>query len=418
LGRLRVGALVVLVAASCSGSSTQGRQENLQGIHVVGNRLVDARNRPIQLRGANEQGSEYACVGPIYNPERLTFFDGPVGREAIAAMKRWRINAVRIPLNEDCWLGLNPVERGGEPEYRIRIIRDDPDAGTRLAHSYRRAIKDYVARLHRLGLIAILDLHWSAPGDSLAFDQWPMPDADHSPTFWRSVAKAFRDDHELIFEVFNEPFFQDAERLPWSCLRDGCVLPNACADCADGVIPDGSVAPGCDACPTPNKPDGEYRAAGTQALVDAIRSTGAEQPILVPGRNYTNDLGRWLAFRPKDPLKQIGAAFHGYEGLTCDDEECWKRTVARVAQRVPVVATEFGPETSDRSEPCTDNASYDRRFLRWADANDVSYISWAWYRDTDSDPSACSLGMLTSYDGAPRAGHGSAVHDHYTSRPE
>ena len=37
------------------------------------------------------------------------FFDGPADQTGIDAMKAWNINAVRVPLNEDCWLGINGV---------------------------------------------------------------------------------------------------------------------------------------------------------------------------------------------------------------------------------------------------------------------------------------------------------------------
>ena len=49
------------------------------------------------------------------------FSDGPTDAASIAAMKAWHINAVRVPLNEDCWLGINGVkpQYGGAP-YRAR----------------------------------------------------------------------------------------------------------------------------------------------------------------------------------------------------------------------------------------------------------------------------------------------------------
>ena len=55
--------------------------------------------------------------------------------------------------------------------------------------------------------IAVLaDLHWTAPGTSLAKGQQELPDKDHAPTFWGQVAAAFKDNPLVIFELFNEPF--------------------------------------------------------------------------------------------------------------------------------------------------------------------------------------------------------------------
>ena len=111
------------------------------------------------------------------------------------------MNAVRIGLNEDCWLGINDVP----PEYS--------------GEAYRQAIVDYVGLLHRAGLYVILELHWVAPGTTLADRQRGMPDADHAPAFWTSVATAFRHDPYAIFDLFNEP-----DGVSWECWRDGCLV--------------------------------------------------------------------------------------------------------------------------------------------------------------------------------------------------
>ena len=81
-------------------------------------------------------------------------------------MKSWRINAVRIPLNEDCWLAVN----GAPPEFS--------------GGAYQQAIKDYVNLINLNGMYAILDLHWSGPGSVAATGQVAMPDALHAAAFW------------------------------------------------------------------------------------------------------------------------------------------------------------------------------------------------------------------------------------------
>src|SRR5215472_14799538 len=67
-------------------------------VHVQDNHLVDANGNVLRLRGVNRSGSEYMCVGGS------AVFDGPVDA---AAIKAWHVNAVRLPLNEDCWLGIS-----------------------------------------------------------------------------------------------------------------------------------------------------------------------------------------------------------------------------------------------------------------------------------------------------------------------
>ncbi len=96
------------------------------------------------LAGVNRSGTEYACI------QGWGIFDGPNDATSVAAMAAWHVNAVRIPLNEDCWLDINGVN----PAY----------AGS----SYQSAVQSYVKLLHQYGLYAILDLHWNAPGTTRA----------------------------------------------------------------------------------------------------------------------------------------------------------------------------------------------------------------------------------------------------------
>src|SRR6266705_6890644 len=113
-------------------------------IRVSGNHIVDAHGNVVQLRGVNRSGAEYACA------EGWRIFDGPTDNAtSIAAMKSWHVNTVRLPMNEDCWLGINGVN----PLY----------AGA----NYRNAIVKYVNDLNAQGIIVILNLHFSAPGTTV-----------------------------------------------------------------------------------------------------------------------------------------------------------------------------------------------------------------------------------------------------------
>ncbi len=76
-----------------------------RGLHVSGNRLLDAHGRRLILRGVNRSGSEYACI------QGWGIFDGPSTAASVQAMAAWHMNFVRVPLNEDCWLGINGVKR-------------------------------------------------------------------------------------------------------------------------------------------------------------------------------------------------------------------------------------------------------------------------------------------------------------------
>src|SRR5438067_1990544 len=165
-------------------------------IGVTANHLVDGNGTAIRLLGVNRSGTEYACI------QGWGIFDGPNDAASVAAMAAWHINAVRIPLNEDCWLNINGVN----PAY----------AGA----TYQSAIHAYINLLHQRGLYAILELHWNAPGTSQATGQQVMPDADHSPAFWTSVATFFKADKDALSERYNEP-----HDVSWSCWLNGCTTP-------------------------------------------------------------------------------------------------------------------------------------------------------------------------------------------------
>jgi endoglucanase len=342
--------------AACAGAAAVQAGQQPAGMAPVlavrGNHLVDQQGAIVRLTGVNRSGAEYACA------EGWGIWDGPTDTDAaIEAMVSWHINAVRIPLNEDCWLGINHVK----PAY----------SGAR----YREAIAGYVGRLERFGITPILNLHFSAPGSQVPDSQAPMADSDHSPAFWRSVATFFKNDHHLIFDLFNEPYpdRNTGTAAAWSCVLHGGSCPG---------VP--------------------FRAAGMQQLVDTVRATGATQPLMIAGPQYAGDLDGWLQYEPHDPLHQLIASIHIYEPdwAPCAAPACWSSQIARVAARVPVVEGEIG------SINCT--AGSILPLLNWSDAHGVSYLAWAWNVGSCSgEPS-----LITSYDGTPTRTYGQGYRDH------
>lgn len=335
---------------------------------------MDGYGRPLRLLGVNRSGSEFKCI-QLGTATSLGWgiFDGPVDAASARSIAAWRVNVVRIPLNEDCWLGINGVN----PEY----------GGT----SYRKAVQQYVHMLHRAGLYAILDLHWSAPGNVPAASQQPMPDLDHAPAFWRSVAKRFKHDPNVAFDLYNEPFLytsylQDPLADFWYCWREGCTL--------NQYLTGG----------TPYTRGYKWRAVGMQTLVNVIRAAGATNMILVPGLDWANDISKWLQTAPSDPDHNIVVSWHSYPGETCGQESCWSRVVASVARRIPIVVGETGDNV------CT-AAVYDPTFLPWADRHGLSYLGWTWNAWQD-----CKNILIKDYKGTPTSNYGEYLYQHLTGQ--
>jgi len=269
------------------------------------------------------------------------------------------VNAVRIPLNEDCWLGINgvPASMGG--------VR------------YRQAIVAYVRLLHSYGMYAELSLMWAAPGANKATYQPGSPDRDHSPAMWASMAKTFRNDPNIVL-------------APW-----GETVVNADCFLKGGV---------CEA--TFGSSNERYATAGMQQAVTVMRRAGYRGVISIPGIDYANNLSSWLAHIPKDPRRQLVAEAHVYGKNTCSSVACFDSTLAPVARRVPLIFGETG-ETYDASS-C--GSSHISTFLRWADAHRVGYLTWTW--NTWGNCSA----LISDFSSAkPFSGYATWVRNHYAA---
>jgi hypothetical protein len=271
------------------------------------------------------------------------------------------VNTVRLPLNEDCWLG----------------TRDAPvsdQATPRTAAGYRAAVQGFVQALNAQGIVVILDLQSRKRIGSDQFGNVAMPDAQ-SLDFWAQVAAAYASDPSVMFDAFNEPYSPaDASGarifdLTWTCWRDG--------GCTPPVEDDPSTANGA-----------TYRAVGMAQVVTTIRAAGATQPILLSGLDYANDLSRWLQYAPADT--QLVAAFHSYDfASSCSKTSCWDSVLAPLAQRVPVLTSELGA-----NDP-TDG--YVSTYLDWADAHGVGALFWVWGEDPSMALATDEVGTPTPY---------------------
>jgi hypothetical protein len=135
-----------------------------------------------------------------------------------------------------------------------------------------------------------------------------------------------------------------------------------------------------------------------QALVNAVRATGATQPIMIGGLAWSNDLSGWLANEPVDSAHALVASFHNYNFNLCDPS-CWSSTVAPLATQVPVVTGELG------ENDCAHG--YIDQYMPWADAHGISYLGWTW----DTWDCANGPALISNYDGTPTA-FGIGFRDH------
>jgi endoglucanase len=348
-------------AASQSASQTADLGPAPQ-LHVSGNHLVSADGQRVVLHGVDRSGTEFMCV------QDHGIFDGPDTQASVNVMKSFGINAVRVPLNEACWNGESYVN----PHYS--------------GATYQKAILAYVRRLNADGMDVILDLHWtdgtytgpsSACATAQATCQKPMPDLAGAVPFWTSVAKTFKGNDSVIFDLFNEPYPDQAAAgntaEAWNCWLHG-------GNCT-GI---------------------SYPVAGMQSLVNAVRSTGASNVLMLGGLTWSNDLTGWLSHEPVDPDHNLAASWHSYNFNGCDTESCWNSQIAPVIAKVPLIAGEIG------ENDCTDK--YIIPLTSWLDSKGASYLAWTWNSDFNC---ASGPGLITSYNGSPTgfgAGYEALLH--------
>jgi hypothetical protein len=358
-------------------------------LHVVGNHFED-RGKSVRLFGVNHSGTETSCRGWSSDTSP---FQGPADESFVLGMKTWHINAVRIPVNEDCWLGINgvPEAMGGK--------------------NYQHALVGYIRMIRNAGLYVIFDLHMNSAGDVTAnganiSEQQAMADRAHSLDFWKSAASAFKDDPGVLFDLYNEPAINDGNKTTtacdgmrcWECWLNGCPLKTVVQD--------------------PRTHDGKilktvtWQTAGMQELVNAVRGAGAGNVVLAGGLNYASQLDHWVEYKPRDPRNNLAASFHTYSGVNnCGDGDAiclnkwWNDQLSKVIEAgYPIVAGEFGEYGG-----CATESDFMKSWLGFADPKAISFAAWTW--DTWGD---CTAGpnLIKDYAGTPNGSSAQTYHDY------
>ena len=233
-------------------------------LRVVGNRLRDAAGREVWLQGVNAGGME-----SIPNTDQIV-------KSVVVAIDEWKSNCVRLPVNEMFWFGTSPYQSDG-------------------GVAYRAAVDKIVTLAANRGAYIALDLH-----------RFRAPKAEHV-TFWKDAAKRYANHPAVIFDLFNEP-----HEISWKVWRDGGWVGQA-----------GKVDESAFLTAEEKKKNQGFESVGMQALVDAVRSTGAKNIVIAGGLHWANDLtgieseaiekGEKESFRLSDPNGNgIMYAWHTY----------------------------------------------------------------------------------------------------------
>jgi endoglucanase len=362
-------------------------------IRVQSGHLVDGNGHTVQLRGADVSGLEFTAIQG-WSPS------DPWGGQSPSwpALQSWKLNAVRIPLNEASWLGLTTYDWPTGSQTVGTARQADP------GNNYKQTVENAVNAAVAAGMYVILDLHINSPDAQVPgisgkvptspTQQNPMADADHSIAFWTSVASTFKNNPAVIFDLFNEPHIDNflnvvnyRDPTAWIALRDG----GTCTQFITNGV-------------TVNQ---NFQTVGMQALLNAVRATGATNVVMSAGVSWAQDTSLWTTYAPSDPLNQLTASWHaypqGFSGTAATvpgygtDNYTWAATI--LAASFPIIIG----ETGDHSAAGTVGAPFMANLLPWVDQNGVSTLGWSWNAWGASDDD-----LIKDTSGTPSDGYGQA----------
>jgi hypothetical protein len=253
-------------------------------LHVQGNQIMDAANNLVILTGVNIDSLEWNPAG-----ERVM-------RNTLVAIDDWKSHLIRLPVKDDYWFGTASGQKDG-------------------GAAYRQLVDNIVTLSANRGAYTMIDLH-----------RFRAPTAAHVK-FWKDVAAKYKDNPSVIFELFNEP-----HGISWDVWRNG------------GFVEDKNAPADEDAFLTPEEKALNakgFHSVGIQALVDAVRSTGAKNIVVCGGLDWSYDLsGMMNGFALSDPAGNLVCSTHIYAGKTD-----WKGKVLVAAAKYPIIVSEFGANT-------------------------------------------------------------------------
>jgi aryl-phospho-beta-D-glucosidase BglC (GH1 family) len=281
---------------------------------------------------------------------------------------------------------------------------------------YKQLVKQIVTDAAAQGWYVILDLHKNAPKGTVngnlveiapeSATQNQMADADNSLAFWTAIATDFKGYPNVIFDLFNEPYFDNVvapagvsgANVAWTILRDGGT---------------NTLFYGANTTFTQN-----WTSAGMQALVNAVRATGATNVVMSAGVSWAQDNSQWVQFAPTDPLKQLALSWHaypmygaafgspGYTNPGFAQGYAWAQAVLDAGY--PIIIG----ETGDQSSNGTTSAPFLAVLLPWVDARNVSVIGWSWNAWGSSDDD-----LIKDANGTPTDGEGVAFQSWLVNHP-
>ncbi len=257
-------------------------------LQVQGNQVVGSDGQPVWLQGLSVDSMQWSMGENVLWSIRV-------------AIDEWGANVIRLAVHDTFWFGRGKGQVAGTEE------------------AYRRTIDQAVQLCAARGAYLVLDLH-----------RFGAPRAEHV-AFWQEAASRYKNNPAVMFELFNEP-----HGISWQVWRDGGDLrQDKHTDANPAEVGEGTTAAAA---------SGADMSVGMQALVDAVRDTGARNIILAGGLDWAYDLtGIVNGYALTDRATADGPG-HGiiYVSHIYPWKKGWKDKVLVAAEQHPVIITEIG----------------------------------------------------------------------------
>lgn len=288
----------------------------LPRLAAMGNQIVMAETAmPVLLRGLNRSGLEYTEP----NTDGFASAAGISLYEIQWMTHQWNANILRIPFNQD-WALFGRAGRPGE--------------------QYLSDLDQVIqwAALH--GAYTLLDLQWLSMDHAHGHGNMMVPPLPNpqTPHLWRTLARRYRNEPAVLFDLFNEPH----DRLP----EDPYPLFRA----------DGSEYP-----PDHSTVSMTEWQPWALLLIDTIREEHPESVIFVSGTNWAYDLRGFPVER-----RNLIYSTHVYPGKGPN----WEASFGYLSRFIPVFAGEFGGLDHD--------LEWGHRLLQYFDSRRMGWAAWSW----------------------------------------
>ena len=356
----------------------------VMGVRVSGNHLIDQNGDLLQLRGVNVSALEGYSIKGQSDPWGGNYPTWTVIGTG-AGSNSWHANAVRLPMNEASWLGYSCSGGTSSPS---------------ISANYQATVKAAVADANAAGLYVILDLHEAAPSPYCPTIEARLPDAEHAIPFWSSVANTFKGNPAVIFELYNEPVGPSqntqsvAPASDWYMLLHGGYLTGFSQNTIAGT-----------------NINITFETAGMQAMLNAVRGTGATNVVLAAGLEFNSTLNDWLSYTPNDPIHQLAASWHPYFAYEVNNNAGYAQAILNAPY--PIVITETGDAFGPNSGTYSPNV---QAVTKFSDPRNISYLVWTWDPGWISPGSSGYFQCVYNENGTPTGGEGMYFKAHLLCR--